>query len=108
MGLFWKRKKAEYISLGLNRAATPEKKPREPASRRARTGLSGQFKTAVASTRESLAERIDSVVAGKREIDSDVLDELEEALIGADIGVQTSLEIIDKARQQFVASSLTT
>jgi len=29
-----------------------------------------------------------------------VLDELEEALIGADIGAQTSLAIIEKARQQ--------
>lgn len=101
MGLFWKRKKDEYISLGLNRAATPEEEAiaSQPLEEPGPDFLD-KFKTAIQSTRESLTERIESVVAGKREIDSDVLDELEEALIGADIGVQTSLEIIDKARQQ--------
>jgi fused signal recognition particle receptor len=98
---FWKRKKQdEFISLGLNRAATPEEEaianqPDEPEE-----GLLDKFKSAVASTRESLSEKLDTVFAGKREIDAEVLDALEEALIGADLGVQTSLDIIDKARQQ--------
>lgn len=102
MALFWKRKKEEeFISLGLNRAATAEEA--EIAARRdegPEEGFVDKFKTAVASTRETLSEKIDSVIAGKREIDAEVLDQLEEALIGADIGVGTSLEIIDKARQQ--------
>lgn len=102
MALFWKRKKEEeFISLGLNRAATAEEA--EIAARRDEgpdEGLVDKLKTAVASTRETLSEKIDSVISGKREIDADVLDQLEEALIGADIGVGTSLEIIDKARQQ--------
>jgi fused signal recognition particle receptor len=96
---FWKRKKDEFISLGLNRAATPEeekiaRQPEEPES-----NFLERFKTAVSATRENLTERLDSVI-GTRRVDQDVLDELEEALIGADIGVQTSLEIIDKARLQ--------
>ena len=102
MALFWKRKKEEeFISLGLNRAATAEEA--EIAARRdegPEEGFVDKFKTAVASTRETLSEKIDSVISGKREIDAEVLDQLEEALIGADIGVGTSLEIIDKARQQ--------
>lgn len=98
---FWKRKKEdELISLGLNRAATPEEqaivqKPDEPEA-----GFFDKFKAAVTATRENIAERLDSVIGSRRKIDADVLDELEEALIGADIGVQTSLEIIDKARLQ--------
>ncbi|HVF88908.1 MAG TPA: signal recognition particle-docking protein FtsY [Blastocatellia bacterium] len=98
---FWKRKKQdEFISLGLNRAATPEEeaianRPDEPEE-----GLLDKFKSAVASTRETLTEKLDAVFAGKREIDAEVLDALEEALIGADLGVQTSLDIIEKARQQ--------
>src|SRR4030095_10549464 len=97
---FWKRKKgADIITLGLNRAATPEEEaiarmPDEPE-----TDFVDKFKQAVASTRENLSERIDEVVGIRRQINADVLDELEEALIGADIGVQTSLEIIEKARQ---------
>lgn len=99
---FWKRKKEpEFISLGLNRAATPEE---EAIAARRDEGPDPEFfekfAEAVASTRESLADRLDSVLGGRREIDATVLDELEEALIGADIGVQTALEIIGKARQQ--------
>jgi fused signal recognition particle receptor len=102
MALFWKRKKKdEFISLGLNRAATPEE---EAIAARRDEGpepeLVDRFKQAVASTRENLAGRIDAVVGARREIDGQVLDELEEALIGADIGIQTSFEIIEKARQQ--------
>src|SRR5215470_564085 len=99
---FWKRKRHDdLITLGLNRAPTPEEEAiaNQPLEE-PEPGFFDRFKQAVASTRESLTERIESVVAGKREIDSDVLDQLEEALIGADIGVQTSMEIIEKARQQ--------
>lgn len=99
---FWKRKKEpEFISLGLNRAATPEE---EAIAARRDEGPEPEFiekfKEAVASTRENLADRIDSVIGTRREIDATVLDELEEVLIGADIGAQTSLGIIEKARQQ--------
>jgi fused signal recognition particle receptor len=108
MALFWKRKKeAGFISLGLNREATAEEK--EIAARRdegPELEFLDKFKEAVASTRETLSEKIESVVAGKREIDADVLDQLEEALIGADIGVQTSLEIIEKARQEIKRNQL--
>jgi fused signal recognition particle receptor len=99
---FWKRKKeSDFISLGLNRAATPEE---EAIAARRDEGPEPEFiekfKEAVASTRENLADRIDSVIGGRREIDATVLDELEEVLIGADIGAQTSMAIIEKARQQ--------
>jgi fused signal recognition particle receptor len=99
---FWKRKKEpEFISLGLNREATAEEK--EIAAHRdegPEPEFIEKFKAAVASTRETLSERIEAAVGVRRQIDAPVLDELEEVLIGADIGVQTSLEIIEKARQQ--------
>lgn len=99
---FWKRKKEpEFISLGLNRAATAEE---EAIAARRDEGPEPEFlekfATAVAATRENLADRIDTVIGSRREIDATVLDELEEALIGADIGVGTAMEIIEKARQQ--------
>jgi fused signal recognition particle receptor len=99
---FWRRKKqGDLITLGLNRAPTAEEeaRARQPIEE-PEPGFFDKFKQAVASTRQNLTDRIDAVVGGKREIDSDVLDQLEEALIGADIGVQTSMEIINKARQQ--------
>jgi fused signal recognition particle receptor len=99
---FWKRKKEpDLITLGLNRAASAEE---EAIAARRDQGpepeLLDRFRTAVAATRDSLSERIDTIVGASRKIDPGVLDRLEEALIGADIGVQTSLEIIEKARQQ--------
>jgi fused signal recognition particle receptor len=58
-----------------------------------------RFSRAIAATRESLSEKIDTVFQGRKQIDAELLDELEEALIAADIGVQTTLEILDKVRR---------
>src|SRR5262249_2019836 len=59
-----------------------------------------RFRKAVSATRENIASRIEDVVKGKKQIDESTLEELEEALIGADIGVQTTLEIIEDVRRQ--------
>jgi fused signal recognition particle receptor len=61
--------------------------------------LSVRFRRAVAATRESLSERIDTVFQGRKQIDADLLDELEEALIAADIGVATTLHVLETVRQ---------
>jgi fused signal recognition particle receptor len=47
-------------------------------------------------TRESLFARLSRVVAGKSRIDDDVLDQLEEALVSSDVGVSTTLKIIER------------
>jgi fused signal recognition particle receptor len=106
MALFWKRKKDQIITLGLNREATPEEEAiaRQPIEEE--DAFFERFKRAVRLTRENLSERIELVFAGKREIDRQVLDQLEEALISADIGVQTSLEIINRVRQQVSRNQL--
>jgi len=65
-----------------------------------------RFRRAVAATRENLVTRIEDVVKGQKEIDASTLDELEEALIGADIGVQTTMEIIEDVRRQVNRQSL--
>jgi fused signal recognition particle receptor len=46
-------------------------------------------------TKQSLIEKIGKAVAGKSTVDASVLDQLEEVLISADIGVATTLKIID-------------
>ena len=40
--------------------------------------LSARFRRAVAATRESLSEKIDTVFQGRKQIDAELLDELEE------------------------------
>jgi fused signal recognition particle receptor len=61
--------------------------------------FASRFRRAVASTRESLSEKIDTIFQGRKQIDAELLDELEEALIAADIGVQTTLSILDSVRR---------
>jgi fused signal recognition particle receptor len=58
-----------------------------------------RFSRAISATRESLSEKIDTVFQGRKVIDAALLDELEEALIAADIGVAVTLDILDKVRR---------
>ena len=145
MGLFWRRKKDDFVSLRLNEPAeagseTPEPEPPPPtpptstpeppratikeevvpsrsAFQSSVLGLnlsmeelqaqeaaleqefSARFRRAVAATRDSLSERLDTVFAGRKQIDDELLDQLEEVLIAADIGVPTTLDILEKVRR---------
>jgi fused signal recognition particle receptor len=143
---FWRRKKDEFVSLGLSRAATErpsevqsgvetEVEPESAAVTSAGSGevarerpastpwqtsvlgldlsieqlqareaaleqeLSARFRRAVAATRESLSDKIDTVFAGAKRIDVELLDELEEALIAADIGVPTTMHVLETVRR---------
>ncbi|HSS21094.1 MAG TPA: signal recognition particle-docking protein FtsY [Pyrinomonadaceae bacterium] len=61
--------------------------------------FSARFRRAVSATRESLAGRLDTVFQGLKQIDENLLDELEEALIAADIGVFTTQHILETVRR---------
>ncbi|HOO65933.1 MAG: signal recognition particle-docking protein FtsY [Bacteroidales bacterium] len=61
-------------------------------------------------TRESVISRLTRAVAGKSKIDDEVLDNLEEVLVSSDVGVDTTLRIIDRvskrvARDKYVNTS---
>jgi fused signal recognition particle receptor len=47
-------------------------------------------------SKQSLLSRIGHAIAGKTTIDDEVLDNLEEALIASDVGVETTLQIIER------------
>ncbi|MBM9603212.1 signal recognition particle-docking protein FtsY [Desulfopila inferna] len=51
-------------------------------------------------TRDSFVFQMDSLFLGKKEIDAELLDDLEELLITADIGFETSSELLDYARKK--------
>ncbi len=57
-----------------------------------------KLKTGVQKTRAGLVSRIEETLSGRKQIDADLLDELEYTLIGADIGVSTTAEILDRIR----------
>jgi fused signal recognition particle receptor len=59
-----------------------------------------QLDKGLEKTREGFFSRITKAIAGKSQVDDEVLDQLEEALISADVGVDTTLSIIEKIQQR--------
>jgi fused signal recognition particle receptor len=59
-----------------------------------------RLKAGIQKTRTGLMEKLEDAVSGRKEIDADVLDELEYALITADIGAATTAEILERIRQR--------
>jgi len=63
-------------------------------------GFFSKLKAAVASTKNNLVAKIEDVVKGKKVIDAELLEDLEAVLIGADIGTETTSEILENIRGQ--------
>jgi len=51
-------------------------------------------------TRENIFSRITKAVAGKSTVDEEVLDDLEDALVAADVGIDTTVKIIEQIEQR--------
>lgn len=61
-------------------------------------------------TKENVFSKLTRAIAGKSQVDEDVLDNLEEVLITSDVGVETTLKIIERiearvARDKYVSTS---
>ncbi len=63
-------------------------------------GLLERLKAGIQKTRAGLVEKIEDTLQGRKEIDADLLDELEYTLITADVGVRTASEILETIRQR--------
>ena len=50
----------------------------------------------LSKTKESVFSKLSRAIAGKSKVDDDILDNLEEVLITSDVGVETTLKIIEK------------
>src|SRR5215210_4396549 len=51
-------------------------------------------------TKENFLSKITKAVAGKSTVDEEVLDNLEDALVTADVGIDTTIQIIDKIEKR--------
>ena len=60
--------------------------------------LLDKLKAGIQKTRSGLVDRLEDVLSGKKEIDADLLEELEYTLITADIGVRTTEDILERIR----------
>ena len=54
----------------------------------------------LAKTKESFFQKLTKTILGKSTVDEDVLDNLEETLITSDVGVETTLKVIDKLQER--------
>ena len=61
-------------------------------------GFFDKLKNGLSKTRENFSQKVNDVFKVFQKIDEELFEELEEALITADVGVNTSMEIIEKLR----------
>jgi fused signal recognition particle receptor len=62
------------------------------------SNLLEKLKAGIQKTRSGLVDRLEEVISGKKEIDADLIEELEYTLITADLGVRTVADIIEEIR----------
>ena len=98
MAFFWRRNKEDKFSssvLGLDKSIEELKRQEEAVEKE----LSVRFSKAIAKTRDSINNRLDIIFEGRKQIDEAFLDELEEMLISTDIGVSTTMQVLDTIRK---------
>ncbi|MFZ1780285.1 MAG: signal recognition particle-docking protein FtsY [Enterococcus aquimarinus] len=59
-----------------------------------------KYDKGLAKTRKTFKERMNELFANFRSVDEDFFEEVEETLIGADVGFETSMKIADELRQE--------
>ncbi|MCP4643439.1 MAG: signal recognition particle-docking protein FtsY [bacterium] len=64
-----------------------------------RPGLIGRLRERLTKTRSGIVDNVRKVFSRHTRIDDDVFDELEEILIGADVGVETTMQIVEDLRE---------
>ncbi len=74
-------------------------KPKDPS-------VVEKIQSAVSRTRTEFSERLQDLVEGKKEIDSQLLEDLEAVMIGADIGAETTGGILDAIRDRMSRDAL--
>src|SRR5215204_7524008 len=97
MAFFWRRNKEDKFSssvLGLDKSIEELKAQEEAVEKE----IGVRFAKAIEKTRDSINTKLDNIFEGRKQIDDQLLDELEEMLISTDIGVQTTLQVLEAVR----------
>ena len=95
---FWRRNKEDKFSistLGLDKSIE-ELQAQEAAVERE---IGVRFTKAIEKTRDSINTKLDTIFEGRKQIDDALLDELEEMLISTDIGVTTTMQVLEAIRK---------
>lgn len=88
--------------------AAPEPSPAdEDEGAKRKGGLFGRLRERLSKTRSSLAEGLGTLVLGRKEIDDELLEDLETQLLTADVGVTATQRIIDDLTRRVSRKELT-
>lgn len=63
-------------------------------------GFFTKLKEGLTKTRDQFVSKVEEILTGRRKIDEELYEELEEVLIRSDVGVTTSLELVQRLRQE--------
>ena len=119
LGWFKKKKKGPVSDAESVTTAEPVKKEKVPfeaapfepetekKTREEKKNLFSRLSKRLSRTRSTFTYQLDTLFLGKREIDNDLLDDLEEILITADLGVATTQELLEYARRKVKRKELT-
>ena len=66
-----------------------------------------RLKQGLTKAKQGITDRIDDVLKSYTKIDEELLEELEEILITADVGVNTTMDIIDSLRDKIKEKGIT-
>jgi fused signal recognition particle receptor len=62
--------------------------------------VTNKFKEGLSKTRDAFVEKVEELILRRKKIDEDFYEELEEILIGADVGVNTVMKLMDELRAE--------
>ncbi len=74
--------------------------PEQAEEAEPRKGLFRRFRERLSRSREAISGGLDRVFAGRKEVDAALLEELEELLITADLGVETTLHLVQSLQER--------
>ena len=72
-----------------------------------KVSLFSRLKQGLTKAKQGITDKIDTVLKSYTKVDEDLLEDLEEVLITADVGVNTTMDMIDKLRDAIKAKGIT-
>lgn len=85
---------------------SPDDGATDSQEQQSKPGFFERLKKGLSKTHESLVGRIDTLLLGKKKVDAETLEELEEILITADIGLSTTVELVRSLEQRLKRNEL--
>ena len=87
-----------FAAEEIEKTLIPENAREEVISAEENLGFFGKLINGLTKTRKEMSNKIDSIIASYKKIDEELFDDLEEALVTADVGVNTTMTLIDNLR----------